>query len=1450
MRPSIVQWSPHSSWICVTTFDAENSEGSVSFCDHTGINKEPGASRPSPITCLKWHPTKNLVLLGWKDGTINLVPLGGPISQTIQENGLGELVQVDWSHDGKLIMGLFAPGHVKIYSYDVAKSESSSSSSSLLSQVDLKEEITTCCKRLIFEKNPETSQDLSIFDNKMKNDVGNELEMTVTPQNVVSRPPAKAIGTEFLFGSESGTLFCVNLEENGVLHKLDSEILFLSYCEQIQTIIAFTRDLFIFHLQKSEKDDKKWHEKIKVKLGGASEKYRLELSDSILVMCYEERELRVWDLVREENGTISLDSAKGFDKSEILTCLTVNSRKGVISAGTSKGNMAHWKRRKNDMPIDRAWKLQAAHPTGDVINAIHWSPVTSSVAVITSQDLIIIQEDNFIVQMRGKVGAIQNSPTSFILLNAGTGVTQELKLQTIPSAKGISLGEKQLVVWNEDTIVTYDVQSSLATIQSTSFSCQTSGVVIANQTLFCMEKDKINARTLQGTIRQIISLPEIEGDPQILDLNKNWLAVGTSHGFVRIYNLARKDAHQEHNSKYAIENFPNFYKFLNVKISPNGSKVACTFLEGPTQVSETLLVFDAENDNITHFSFDRGMTDQQEYEAQAELAHTTGGRPVTAAARKMAKEKSRFQMMMHRPGEVEWDETDQRFLVVECNHLQPDSTDNRILTMFVTSEHGIQLQDIQQKSQQCGRLVSVSVPNFYFLKKTDWDEEEIRGEKTIGKVLVAKTLREFSGVEVSDEGTRKAMMDFSFYLTLGSMDAAFKAIQYIKSDSVWDQMASMSVKTRRLDVAMVCLGHMKNVRGSRSVRKTQQNGEDESMQCAALAIELGMIDEALMIYQQNDRWDLINKTYQAQGMWIQAFQIAETRDRIHLRNTHFNYARYLEAKKDENSIEEAIENYEKAGVHGFEVFRMLRDNPKAIENYVRRKREPTLFKWWGTYLESIGELEGAYNYYKFAQDFYSQVRVKCAQGQVEEAAKIANDSKDKAACYLIGRLYETEGDLVQAVKFFTKARALASAIRIARDNDMKDKLANLCLMAGGNELVMAARYYEDMPGYAHKSVMLYHKAGMIGRALDLAFRTEQFSALDLITKDLDAGTDPKILKRAAEFFENNQNYEKAVNFLCLAKDFPEAVRLCRSRNVRVTDKFAELMTPTKIEMPNDVERKRVLEGVAELCLQQGAYAAAAKKYTQAGDKLSAMRSLLKSGDIQKIRYYANTARNKEIYILAANFLQTTDWQNDAQTIKDIETFYTKSQSYEHLANFYKSCAFIEAENWKNFEKATNALDMSIHCLETADSKDKSTPAMEELKLEIQKYQAQLKKLIKIMGAMESDISDGIRQLTSLAETSDENDIVPCTKIYAMLIEEYFYKKNWKMAYRSLTSLQKKLPKIDLEMYINSETLDQICDEMRVERVTKKNGAKNGGDGAESDGEEVDFSHSMRRQNMI
>ena len=49
----------------------------------------------------------------------------------------------------------------------------------------------------------------------------------------------------------------------------------------------------------------------------------------------------------------------------------------------------------------------------------------------------------------------------------------------------------------------------------------------------------------------------------------------------------------------------------------------------------------------------------------------------------------------------------------------------------------------------------------------------------------------------------------------GNMDEAFKAIKLIKSEKVWQSMARMSVKTRRLDVAKVCLGYVHDARAAK-----------------------------------------------------------------------------------------------------------------------------------------------------------------------------------------------------------------------------------------------------------------------------------------------------------------------------------------------------------------------------------------------------------------------------------------------------------------------------------------------------------------------------------------------------------------------------------------------------------------------------------------------------------
>lgn len=51
---------------------------------------------------------------------------------------------------------------------------------------------------------------------------------------------------------------------------------------------------------------------------------------------------------------------------------------------------------------------------------------------------------------------------------------------------------------------------------------------------------------------------------------------------------------------------------------------------------------------------------------------------------------------------------------------------------------------------------------------------------------------------------------------------------------------------------------------------------------------------------------------------------------------------------------------------------------------------------------------------------------------------------------------------------------------------------------------------------------------------------------------------------------------------------------------------------------------------------------------QAGDRLKALKCLLKSGDTKSIVYYAGVSRSRDIYILAANYLQNLNWHDDPQ----------------------------------------------------------------------------------------------------------------------------------------------------------------------------------------------------------
>ncbi|GBG73001.1 hypothetical protein CBR_g12720 [Chara braunii] len=170
---------------------------------------------------------------------------------------------------------------------------------------------------------------------------------------------------------------------------------------------------------------------------------------------------------------------------------------------------------------------------------------------------------------------------------------------------------------------------------------------------------------------------------------------------------------------------------------------------------------------------------------------------------------------------------------------------------------------------------------------------------------------------------------------------------------------------------------------------------------------------------------------------------------------------------------------------------------------------------------------------------------------------------------------------------------------------------------------------------------------------------------------------------------------------------------CEEHGVIITDEMADAMVPPRTEKKdaqlsntsiweenasNSAERGELLRRIAKVCKRQGSYHLACKKYTQAGDKIKAMKVLLKSGDTEKIIFFANVSRHKDIYVLAANYLQSLDWHNDAEIMKAITQFYFKAGAMDSLATFYEACAQIEIDEYRDYEKALGALREALKYL--------------------------------------------------------------------------------------------------------------------------------------------------------
>lgn len=194
-----------------------------------------------------------------------------------------------------------------------------------------------------------------------------------------------------------------------------------------------------------------------------------------------------------------------------------------------------------------------------------------------------------------------------------------------------------------------------------------------------------------------------------------------------------------------------------------------------------------------------------------------------------------------------------------------------------------------------------------------------------------RAVRDFDGISNSDQATVRATIDFSFHLCMGNMDDALKCINAIKNNSVWEHMAKICVKTKRIDVAMICLSNIGNSHAIRAIREAKKENQKD-VQVAILAAHLGLFSEAEQLLTDCGRFDILNRILQASGNWERALEIGESKDRINLKNTYYSFGKYLDEVGD---LAGSLAAYEKSAAYSFEIPRMLINQQGELERYIK-----------------------------------------------------------------------------------------------------------------------------------------------------------------------------------------------------------------------------------------------------------------------------------------------------------------------------------------------------------------------------------------------------------------------------------------------------------------------------------------------------------------------------------
>ncbi|KAG2490014.1 hypothetical protein HYH03_011479 [Edaphochlamys debaryana] len=1093
--------------------------------------------------------------------------------------------------------------------------------------------------------------------------------------------------------------------------------------------------------------------------------------------------VRMYNFDTEDNYVLNLEQDSGLVSR--VVCLAFDQRYSLLAVGTTDGRVMMYKynppsdSREPVLDLAKCWEMQPAFFVGNRALSMEWGPFPRLMVVACSDAINVCRKTMLSYKYRDGVAIMQVGVDRVVLENLEVEPQRppgRLQLQDM-QLLGLDLSKGLLLVWDGERAEVYKVTETNDIMAASQFETTSRCMAINNDSIYRAADNKLEVVNMAGTVKQTIVFDENHGSPAHLDVAKDYMVAVTSANIVRVFKVAGREAKPHAGPAPLCPPELKDWKVTATKVNATGSLVAALVV-GPDPLRAVQLVVWCGEANTHHVH---------------DFAHD-----------------SRV------PVGLLWDTVEPKLLVVQCSpsfnetnveeHRAADAAHVVDLAIcFVDIDKGILMQEYQPIHQGGATACIGSAAPFLLTNKKSTVQPAAGsgGFQPFTSNVSKVTMTSFQGMQDSDEKTRRALLDFAFNLATGNMDEAFRSVKAIKNPAVWENMAHMCIRNKRLDVAEHCLSNMEHARGARALREAKSI-EEADARVATVAVHLGMIEDAKKLYIACERYDLLNQLYRACGQWDRALEIAEKWDRIHLKSTHFAYAQYFERS---GNLADAQKHYEASGCGLVEVPRMLFEAEKfnELQAYIQANDSRELILWWGKYLESLGEYTKALDCYRKAGDSLSMVRIHCFQRDWKAAEEEVSNSSDMASAFHLARQYEAAGRIPEAVRYYTMAKRYSHGVRLAKVHELDSDLMNLALKSTPGVMVDTADYL-FAKGQHEKAATLYMKGGKLSKAVEMCFQAQLFDVLQHIADDMTPEkSDPALYTRCAEFFMQNGHNDKAVKMLIAAQQYGKALELCVEHDVSITEEMADAMTPDKNVSPE--ERNLVVCRIAKVAKRQGNYQLAAKKYTQAGDKIKAMKALLRSGDAEKIIFFAGVSRQKDIYLMAANYLQTLSWHSDPELMKHIISFYTKAAAMDSLASFYEACAQIEVDEYRDYEKALQAMREAAKYVAKSKSDDRDR--------RLNSLNERITVSERFVGARQmigNNAQEALRVCEDLLRTipPDSQDLeagIRIGDVYALMVEYWYEARNPMEAYKAIEAMRRR--GIILSPYLDTRMVEDI-----------------------------------------